>query len=312
MLVPVTQFVPYAPAHHDACLALFDENCPTYFAANERAEYAEFLERLPRGYQVVMHAGQIVAAFGLLHHGLAGRRRLNWILVGRGAQGRGIGAAMMQEARRAAQAAGATVIEIAASHRSAPFFARFGAREIRRTEDGWGAGMHRVDMELRLSNALLMTDGGSLVLPPLLLVDRGDGGHLVVNPPRDVWERSELSRSELAAWSTLVAASGRAMIDALPQLAGGCVNYWEAGNWSLNDASAPTGRKDPREHRRVHLHLLGRSPRALHPDWQWGEAPRFPRFTERERWAAGFTPLTADECDAIVTRAKALLDGDAS
>jgi hypothetical protein len=39
-------------------------------------------------------------------------------------------------------------IRIAASHRSAPFFARFGAETVRETPDGWGPGMHRIDMEL--------------------------------------------------------------------------------------------------------------------------------------------------------------------
>ena len=67
---------------------------------------------------------------------------------------------------------------------------------------------------------LLTTGGGSVVLPDakLVLVDRRDGGNLIVNPPRDVWERSELTAAELIAWSCLVAATGRAMLDVLPQL----------------------------------------------------------------------------------------------
>jgi hypothetical protein len=32
-----------------------------------------------------------------------------------------------------------------------PFFARFGAVEARRTSDGWGPGMHRVDMVLAVA-----------------------------------------------------------------------------------------------------------------------------------------------------------------
>src|SRR5262245_1718091 len=90
--------------------------------------------------------------------------------------------------------------------------------------------------------------GGHVVLPDpsLVLVDRADGGNLCVDPPRDVWERSELEPDELRAWACLVAAAGRAMIDALPQLEGGCINYWEAGNWSLHDAAEPADtRKSP-------------------------------------------------------------------
>ena len=142
--------------------------------------------------------------------------------------------------------------------------------------------------------------GGSVVLPDLVLIDREDGGHLVIDPPRPVWERSELTPSELTLWSLLVAATGKAMLDELPQLEGGCINYWEAGNWALNDLAEPRGPKSPRDHRRVHMHLFGRSPRASHPAWAWGEAPKFPSFAERHQWAAGFRKLNAPECARIV------------
>ena len=149
---------------------------------------------------------------------------------------------------------------------------------------------------------LFACEGGEVVLPDQPLVDRADGGNLIVNPPRAVWERSELTARELTAWSFLVAATGRAMLDALPQLAGGCINYWEAGNWALNEEADPRGPKTPTLHRRVHLHLLGRSPRATHPAWKWGEAPVWPAYADRLQWFAGFNPLTRDECTAVVAR----------
>jgi hypothetical protein len=157
--------------------------------------------------------------------------------------------------------------------------------------------------------ALLTCDGGSVTLPAteLVLVDREDGGNLIVHPPRDVWERRELTPHELTAWSFLIAATASAMLDTLPQLRGGCINYWEAGNWSLNDAAPPAGRKTAREYRRVHMHLLGRSPNARHADWEWGEAPMFPRYADRFDWASRFKPLTADECDAVIARTSELL-----
>src|SRR5689334_16291033 len=114
---------------------------------------------------------------------------------------------------------------------------------------------------------LLTCAGGTLVLPAanLVLVDRADGGNLVVNPPRTVWERSALAPDELTAWSFLVAAAGQAMLETLPQLDRGCINYWEAGNWALNDAADPPGPKTAPEHRQVHMHLLGRSRFASSP-----------------------------------------------
>jgi hypothetical protein len=160
----------------------------------------------------------------------------------------------------------------------------------------------RIEVSAMPPLTLLRCAGGDLVLPDraALLASRLDGGNLVVHPPRPVWERSELRPDELTAWTFLVAAAGRAMIDTLPQLVGGCVNYWEAGNWALNDAAEPTGRKTAREHRRMHLHLLGRSPASRRPGWRWGESPIFPAFAERHTWAQGFERLTAEECRQVV------------
>lgn len=46
------------------------------------------------------------------------------------------------------------------------------------------------------------------MVPDLLLVDRKDGGHLCVDPPRDVWERGELS-----ACADIVARARRLLAD---------------------------------------------------------------------------------------------------
>jgi hypothetical protein len=156
---------------------------------------------------------------------------------------------------------------------------------------------------------LFSCEGGRLILPAreLLLASREDGGNLCVLPPREVWERSELTRLELTLWSFLVAAAGRAMLDVLPQLEGGCINYWDAGNWRLNDQADPPGPKTAREFRSLHLHLLGRSPRASNPAWRWGEAPVFPTFAERHTWAVRFERLNATECRDVVARVELLL-----
>lgn len=160
-----------------------------------------------------------------------------------------------------------------------------------------------------MSITLFRCAGGTIVLPhrTLVLVDRRDGGNLVVNPPREVWERAELSADELTRWSFLVAATGAAMIESLPQLEGGCVNYWEAGNWALNEVAEPAGPKRAPEYRRVHLHLLGRSRTAQSSSWKWGEAPKFPDYANRLQWAAKHERLTPAERDAVVKRAEALL-----
>jgi hypothetical protein len=151
--------------------------------------------------------------------------------------------------------------------------------------------------------------GGHIVLPDaaLVLVSRQDGGNLIVIPPREVWERSELTPVELMLWSFLAAATGQAMLDVLSQLDGGCINYWDAGNWALNERAEPVGSKTAREYRRVHMHLLGRSRTARDPSWRWGEAPKFPDFADRYGWASKFERLSALECTDVLRRAETLL-----
>jgi GNAT superfamily N-acetyltransferase len=144
------RFAPFDEAGRDRCLALFDANCPEFFAPNERPDYALFLDRHGGAYTTCQIDGRIDAAFGVIAAGPAGRAHLNWILVDPRSQGAGLGRAIMAETRRLALRMDRACIDIAASHRSAPFFSRFGARELSRTPDGWGPGMHRVDMEWAL------------------------------------------------------------------------------------------------------------------------------------------------------------------
>ena len=141
------EFRPYRPADKADCLAIFDANCPAYFAPNERDDYEEFLGDCGERYEICLCSGKIGGAFGLFF-GPGNKASLNWILLNPSLQGRGIGRSVMKRIQAQASGGGAQLILIAASHKSAPFFARFGAREIDTTRDGWGPGMHRVDMEL--------------------------------------------------------------------------------------------------------------------------------------------------------------------
>ncbi len=141
-------FRPYTHADREACLELFDENCPEFFAPNERDDYANFLDAEPEGYEACIVGDRIAGAFGLIA-GNARRMHLNWILLDPKFQGLGIGSAIMGRITTLAMAAGIHVVDIAASHKSAPFFAKFGAVVTARIHDGWGPGMYRVDMELR-------------------------------------------------------------------------------------------------------------------------------------------------------------------
>ena len=134
----------------DACLALFDQNCPAFFTPDERADYSTYLGANPPGYEVCVQGEQIAAAYGLCREaGHSGR--INWVLASPEWRGSGLGAAMMERAIDRARRDQLSAINIAASHLSAPFFARFGARVTGISADGWGPGMHRHDMLLTLA-----------------------------------------------------------------------------------------------------------------------------------------------------------------
>lgn len=139
-------FRSYSGADREACLDLFDANCPEYFASNERADYLRFLDASPRGYELCLIGENIVGAFGLIGSD-ASRRRLNWIMLNPRFHGVGAGRAIMERIAALAASEGVEVVDIAASHKSAPFFAKFGAVTTTVTENGWGPGMHRVDMQ---------------------------------------------------------------------------------------------------------------------------------------------------------------------
>jgi hypothetical protein len=142
-------FRPYVAADRDACLDLFDANCPEYFALNERIDYQRFLDIGSDGYELCLIDERIAGAFGLIGNAVS-RRRLNWIMRNPQFHGVGAGRAIMERVVARAASEALEAVDIAASHKSAPFFAKFGAVTMAVSENGWGPGMHRVDMQLPL------------------------------------------------------------------------------------------------------------------------------------------------------------------
>jgi GNAT superfamily N-acetyltransferase len=142
-------FRPYSVSDRAACLAIFDANCPAYFAPNERDDYEAFLDANPATYEVCIVNDVVAGAFGLTGDDVQ-RKSLNWILIDPSLQGCGIGSAIMDRVVAIGRDSGWSFLDIAASHKSAPFFARFGAVIETVVEDGWGPGMTRVNMVLDL------------------------------------------------------------------------------------------------------------------------------------------------------------------
>ena len=150
------RFRPYRQDDRQSCLQLFDQNCPASFAPNERRDYEEFLRDYEQSldaavdrYEVCLMGGQVVGAYGLYADG-PDRLALRWIIVSAAAQRRGVGSMMMSRIVDGLRESEGVTLRISASHKSAPFFAKFGACERATIPDGWGPGMHRVEMELLL------------------------------------------------------------------------------------------------------------------------------------------------------------------
>ena len=142
-------FRPYRDADRQACISIFDANCPEFFAPNERQEFEEFLEGISGDYEVCEVDGEVLGAFGLFVDS-ENMKRLNWILLDPQTQGIGVGSMIMERVIQMGRTTQTKAVKIAASHKSAPFFARFGASTTSLTKNGWGPGMDRVDMELPL------------------------------------------------------------------------------------------------------------------------------------------------------------------
>lgn len=139
----------YSRTDQVICLNIFDANCPEYFAPNEKADYLKFLDSCPEEYELCEVSGKVMGAFGLFGRGEK-TADLNWILLDPNSQGKGVGSLIMSRVSSLARASEKNVVHIAASHKSAPFFARFGAEITTVTDHGWGPDMHRVDMELSI------------------------------------------------------------------------------------------------------------------------------------------------------------------
>jgi GNAT superfamily N-acetyltransferase len=140
-------FRPYRESDRETCLQLFDANCPAFFAPNERSDYERFLGAAIDRYQLCLIDGRVVGAYGIYPDG-TDSLALRWIVLSPQVQRKGLGTAMMNRIVAELRQVEGARLRISASHKSAPFFARFGARERKRIPDGWGPGMHRVEMEL--------------------------------------------------------------------------------------------------------------------------------------------------------------------
>lgn len=150
---------PYTPADRSACLTLFESNMPGSFLPHERNEFIAWLDVLEREaaeehieYSVLEDTGQIVACGGIWWGSKPERPAgFAWGMVALDLQRRGYGSLLVRARLERLRALGVPEVHLDTTQHTAPYYARFGFRELGRTPDGYGPGMDRVDMALRLA-----------------------------------------------------------------------------------------------------------------------------------------------------------------
>ncbi len=152
----------FVAADTPACLEVFDSNVGDFLHRDEREDFAGWLAATQGRYLSLEWGGRVIGCSGyaLESTGRAGRPaaelRMIWGLLHRDFHGRGLGEFMLLERLlRGAAELPVTSASLGTTPRVAPFFERFGFRRIQYLPDGWGPGLHRVDMLAELGEERL-------------------------------------------------------------------------------------------------------------------------------------------------------------
>lgn len=141
---------PYSEQDRKACLAILDENTPEFFIAEDHHSLDHFLSHLPGPYFVGEAQGTIIACGGWAL-GSDGMAVLTWGMVGRAFHRRGLGRRLLRFRLEAIRNdTQAKVARIHTVQLVQAFFAKEGFTVIDTVPNGFGPGLDRVTMELRL------------------------------------------------------------------------------------------------------------------------------------------------------------------
>lgn len=144
----------YRATDRAACLALFDSNVPTFFAPDERTEFAAHLDQVNAGrspYLVLFQGDKTLACGGISRTDDPTIASLSWGMVQQASQGQGLGRVLTQaRLDLARRMPGVALLRLSTSQHTAPFYRRFGFAVEALTPDGFTPGLDRVEMSLTL------------------------------------------------------------------------------------------------------------------------------------------------------------------
>lgn len=132
------------------CLAIFDQNVPTYFGETERADYCAFLDDLTCLYFVMELNGEIIGCGGYgTNDDTSNVGVFCWGMIAPMHHQKGYGkllAKMRLNAMREDDTMASVVVNT--SQRTAKFFEKLGFETKSITKDGFAEGLDNVEMQL--------------------------------------------------------------------------------------------------------------------------------------------------------------------
>jgi GNAT superfamily N-acetyltransferase len=148
----ISHIRPFTDADIDACVAICAANHPEYIGLHEIEEHRQFLTEKPYApapYYVIEVEGALVACGGVAIAGKA--LHLCWGLVHPSWHRRGLGTKLIEHRLAWAKTQpDLEVAELCTSQKTVAFYERFGFETIKLTENGFGPGLDRHDMECPL------------------------------------------------------------------------------------------------------------------------------------------------------------------
>lgn len=140
---------PYLPDDFNACMVIFDSNCPPYFNPKEREPYIDWLQHraLDGRYFVLEQEGQILACGGWYWEADADRLGLSWGMVHQDHHKKGLGTQLTSYRVAAGLAAYPNAaFHLCTSQYTEAFYQRMGFVTETVTPDGFAPGLDRYDM----------------------------------------------------------------------------------------------------------------------------------------------------------------------
>ena len=145
---------PYTSSDLSACLAIFDSNVPTFFAPEEREEFREHLgnvDATTAPYIVLVLDNAVIACGGLTIDETQRKASLSWSIVDRNLHGQRLGTLLTQARLTVARSTpGLSEVELSTSQHTRGFYEGFGFSVSKVTPSGFGPGLDRWDMAMRL------------------------------------------------------------------------------------------------------------------------------------------------------------------